>query len=173
MWFNSKQKLLCSSSINLENKKMLLKTYLWSIAMYGWETWTFGEAERKRLNAFEMWSYRWMRIIKWMDRITNEEVLGRIGERKTLWKSLQKRRGQRWWGTHWDTGDCLGDDILEGEVGKKRGRPRLKYFDQIIGEMGCETFREVKELAGTEPSGDGWLRPTSLRTVYLMMMMNS
>ena len=32
--------------------------------------------------------------IKWMDRITNEEVLERIGERRTLWKSLRKRRGQ-------------------------------------------------------------------------------
>ena len=29
-----------------------------------------------------------------------------------------------------------------------RGRPRLKYFDQIIRDMGCETFREVKQLAG-------------------------
>ena len=34
-----------------------------------------------------------------------------------------------------------------GDVGKRRGRPRLKYFDHIIGDMGCETFREVKELA--------------------------
>ena len=31
---------------------------------------------------------------------------------------------------------------------KKRGRPRLKYFDQIIGDMRCETFREAKQLAG-------------------------
>ena len=47
-----------------------------------------------RLEAFEMWCYRRMRNIKWMDRITNEEVLGRIRERRTLWKSLKKRRGQ-------------------------------------------------------------------------------
>ena len=42
----------------------------------------------------------------------------------------------------------LLSDILEGEVGKKGGRGRLrsKYFDQIIGDMGYETFREVKEL---------------------------
>ena len=33
---------------------MLLKTCVWSIAMYGWETWTIGEAERKRLKALEM-----------------------------------------------------------------------------------------------------------------------
>ena len=84
-----------------------------------------------------------MMNIKWMDRITNEEVLGRIGE--SLWKSLRKRRGQMMGHIlrHW----CSLSDILEGEVGKKRRRPRLKYFDQIIGDMGCETFREVKELA--------------------------
>ena len=148
MGFNSKQKLLCSSSISLANRKLLLKTYVWSIAMYGCETWTIREAERKRLEAFEMWCYRRMMNIKWMDKITNEEVLGRIGERRTLWKSLKKRRGQMMGHTLRHGG--LLRDILEGEVGKKRGRgrPRLEYFNQIIGDMGCQTFREVKQLAG-------------------------
>ena len=66
-------------------------------------------------------------------------------------------------------------DNLEGEVGKRRvtERPRLKYFDQIIGDMGCETFmvEGSNSRRGTEPSGDGWLRQTSHRTVYLMMIM--
>ena len=70
--------------------------------------------------------------IKWMDRITNEEVLGRIGERR----SLRKRRGQMMGHTLRHGG--LLKDILEGEVGKKRGRPRLEYFYQIIGDIGCE-----------------------------------
>ena len=56
--------------------------------------WRRGEKEIKRSEAFEMWCYRRMINIKWMDRITNEEVLERIGERRTLWKSLRKRRGQ-------------------------------------------------------------------------------
>ena len=60
--------------------------------MYGCETWTIGEAERKRLEAFEISCYRRMMNIKWMDRITNEEVLGRIGERRTLWKSLEEEK---------------------------------------------------------------------------------
>ena len=87
-----------------------------------------------------------MMNIIWMDRITNEEVLGRIGERRTLWKSLKKRRGQMM-GHTLRRGGLLGD-ILEGEMGKKRGRRRFKYFDQIIEDMGCETFRKVKQLAG-------------------------
>ena len=77
--------------------------------------------------------------IKWMDRITNEKVFER-----TLWNSLRKRRGQM----HTLRHGGLLRDILEGKVEKKRGRPRLEYFDQIIRDMGCETFRDVKELAG-------------------------
>ena len=38
--------------------------------MYGCETWTIGDAERKRLEAFEMWCYSRMMNIKRMDRIT-------------------------------------------------------------------------------------------------------
>ena len=84
-----------------------------SIALYGCETWTIGEAERKRMEVFEMWCYRRMMNIKWMDRITNE-VLGRFGERRTLWKSLKKRRGQMMGHTLRHGG--LLSDILEGEV---------------------------------------------------------
>ena len=62
-----------------------------------------------------------------------------------MWKSLKKRRGQMMGHTLRHGG--LIRNILEGEVGKKSGRARLKYFDQIIGDMGCETFREVKQLA--------------------------
>ena len=39
-----------------------------------------------------MWFYRIMMNIKWVDRITNEEVLERIGERKILWKSEEEKR---------------------------------------------------------------------------------
>ena len=89
-----------------------------------------------------------MMNIKWMDRIPNEEVVGRIEEKRTLWKSLKKRRGQMMGHTLRHGG--LLRDILEAELGKKegRGRPRLKYFDQINRDMGCETFRKVKQLAG-------------------------
>ena len=60
--------------------------------------------------------------------------------------SLRKKSGQMMGHTLRHRG--LFKDILEGEEGNKRGRPRKKYFDQIIGDMGCETFREVKQLAG-------------------------
>ena len=65
-----------------------------------------------------------------------------------MWKSLRKRKGQmlRYTLRH---GGSLSD-TLDGEVRKKR--ERLEYFDKIIGYMGCETFREVKELTGMRQS---------------------
>ena len=58
-----------------------------------------------------------------------------------------------------------------GEKGKRTDR--LENFDQIIRDMGCESFREVKELTwhGTEPCGNVGFYQTSLRTVYSIMMM--
>ena len=58
-----------------------------------------------------------MMNIKWMDRITNKEVLGRIGERRALWKSSKERRGQMMGHTLRHGG--LLRDILEGAWERK------------------------------------------------------
>ena len=105
MGFNLKQKLLCSSSISLENRKMLLKTYIWSIAMFGCETWTIWEAERKRLEAFERWCYRRMMNIKWWIELQMKFLEESEKEAPCGW--VWRREEVRWWGTHWVTGDFL------------------------------------------------------------------
>ena len=39
-------------------KKKTLKTIVWSVALYGSETWTLRKLERDRVEAFEMWAWR-------------------------------------------------------------------------------------------------------------------
>lgn len=51
--------------------------------------------------------------MKLVDRITNEELIHRIRENKTLWKNLKKSRTRM---RH----EGLDSYILEGEVGNKR-----------------------------------------------------
>ena len=120
----------------------------------------------KIMNIKEEWwiSNGWtkLQMKKFLEESEKEEPVWRVWR----WEEV------RWWGTCWDTGDCLGDDILEGKR-RGRGRPRLKYFEQIIRDMGCKTFREVKQLAGDIhliDNGDRWLHQTSLKTVHSMMM---
>jgi len=57
-----------------------MKTYVWNIMLYGSETWAIAKAEQKRIEAFEMWCYRRMLKISWMNMVTNEEVLERMAE---------------------------------------------------------------------------------------------
>ena len=64
-------------NINLETRNKLLKTYVWSVALYGCEAWTIDKEER-RLQAFEMWCYGKLLKINWEDKVTNEEILNLV-----------------------------------------------------------------------------------------------
>ena len=103
-------------------------------AMYGSETWTINSLDKKRIEAFEMWCYRRMLKIRWVDRITNEEVLNRIGEKRNLWHNLTRRR-DRLVG-HVLRHQGLTNLVLEGcaEGKNHRGRPRDEYTKQIQRE---------------------------------------
>jgi hypothetical protein len=51
----NKKKILFTSKLNLNFGKKLVKCYIWSMALYGAETWTLQAADQKYLEGFEMW----------------------------------------------------------------------------------------------------------------------
>jgi len=51
--FNNKKQLLCSNNFSLEMKKNLIKSCIWSVALYGSEIWTLGKNEEMVVKAFE------------------------------------------------------------------------------------------------------------------------
>jgi hypothetical protein len=52
---NNKKKNLFSSKLELNLRKKLAKCYIWSIALYGAETWTLRKMDQKYLESFGMW----------------------------------------------------------------------------------------------------------------------
>jgi hypothetical protein len=52
--FNKKKKLF-TSKLELNLRKKLVKCYIWSIALYGAETWILRKVDQKCLESFEMW----------------------------------------------------------------------------------------------------------------------
>jgi len=60
--------------MKLELKKRIMKSLVWHVALYAAETWTLTQTDR-RLEAFEVWIWRRMEKISWLDKVTNEEVL--------------------------------------------------------------------------------------------------
>lgn len=75
-----KDLLITSSNIVLKIRKNLLKTYVWSAALYGSETRTIKKYEENKILAFESWCYRRIVKIRRVDRNTNEGVFRRVGE---------------------------------------------------------------------------------------------
>jgi hypothetical protein len=56
----NKKRALCTSKTHLELRKKLVKCYIWSIALYGAETWALWTVEQKQLESLEMWCWRRM-----------------------------------------------------------------------------------------------------------------
>ena len=53
--FNNRKQPLCSNNLSWEIKKTLIKSCIWSVAVYGSETWTIGKNEGGVINTFETW----------------------------------------------------------------------------------------------------------------------
>ena len=92
--FQNKVKLLTDNHISLEIRKHFAKTFVWSVLTYGCEAWTLGKAEKKRLEAMEMWIWRRMKKTSWVERKSNDQVLIEVNENRTLLKYIGRRKAK-------------------------------------------------------------------------------
>ena len=88
----NKKKTLFTSTLYLELRKKLVNCYVWSIALYGAETWTLRAVDQKHLESFELWCWRRMEKISWTDHVRNEEVLLRVKEQRNILQAIRKRK---------------------------------------------------------------------------------
>jgi len=87
----NKKRALFTSTLDLKLTKKLAKCYIWSIALYGAETWTLRAADQKHLESFEMWCWRSMENISWTDHVRNE-VLLRVTEQRNILHEISRRK---------------------------------------------------------------------------------
>ena len=64
----NRKKNLFANKLDLNLRNKLVKSYMWSIALYGAETWTVQKVDQKYLESLEMWCWRMMEKISWTDR---------------------------------------------------------------------------------------------------------
>jgi len=132
--FNKKM-VLFSSTLDLELRRKLVKCYIWSVALYGAETWMFWSVDQKHLESFEMWCWRRMERISWTDHVRNEEVLRGVKEQRNILHEISKRNAN--WIGHILRTNCLLQRFIKGkvkggiEVTGKRGRRPRKLLDDL------------------------------------------
>ena len=62
------------------------------MALYGAETCMLWAADQKYLESFEMWCWRRMEKISWIDHVRNEEVLLRVNDRGIYYVKYENGR---------------------------------------------------------------------------------
>ena len=127
-------------------RKKLVKCYIWSIALYGAETWTLRAVDQKHLESFEMWCWRRMEKIIWTDHVRNEDVLLRVKEQRNILHEISKRKAN--WIGHILRRNCLLQRAIEGrikgriEVTGTQGRRRRKLLDDLKERWGYSRLKE-------------------------------
>ena len=66
--------ILKSRDITLLTKVHLVKAMVFPIVMYGCENWTVKKAERRRIDAFEVWCWRRLLRFPWTARRSNQSI---------------------------------------------------------------------------------------------------
>ena len=70
--------MLKSRDITLPTKVRLVKAMVFPVVMYGCESWTVQIAERRRIDAFELWCWRRLLRVPWTARKSNQSYLKEI-----------------------------------------------------------------------------------------------
>ena len=70
--------VLKSRDITLPTNVCLVKAMIFPVVMYGCECWTVKKAERQRIDAFELWSWRRLLRVPWTARRSNQSFLKEI-----------------------------------------------------------------------------------------------
>ena len=129
-------------------RKRLLKWYIWSVLLYGCESWIIYKNMEQKLKATEMWFWRKMTRISCTEKLTNEVVLEKVGSERQLLTTI-RRRQWRFVGHDLRIEGGIEKNILEAEMtGKRaRGRQRLKMVAWIMERTRVKDGKKLVNVA--------------------------
>ena len=126
--------------------KELVKAMVLPVVMYGCESWTIKTAERRRIDAFELWCWRRLLRVSWTARRSNESILKQISPGCSLEGLMLKLKPQYLGHLMWRA-DSFEKTLMLGKIeGKRRrGRWRMRWSDGITYwmNMGLGGLREL------------------------------
>ena len=138
--------ILKSRDITLPTKVRLVKAMVFPVVMYGCESWNVKKAERRKIDAFELWCWRRLLRVPWTARRCNQSILKEISPGCSL-EGLMLKLKLQYFGHLMRRVDSLEKTLMLGRIRgrRKRGWQRMRWLDGItdlIG-MGLSRLREL------------------------------
>ena len=138
--------ILKSRDITLSTKVCLVKAMVFPVVMYGCESLTIKKAERRRIDAFELWCWRRLLRLPWTARRSNQSILKEISPGCSLEELMLKLKLQ-YCGHLMQRVDSLEKILMLGKIEgrRRRGQQRMRCLDSITDsiDMGLGGPREL------------------------------
>ena len=113
--------ILKSRDITLSTKICLVKAMVFPVVMYGCESWTLKKAERRRIDAFELWCWRRLLRVPWTARRFNQSILKEISPGCSLEGLMLKLKFQYFGHLMWKA-DSFEKTLILGKIEGRRRR---------------------------------------------------
>ena len=112
--------ILKSRDINLPTKVCVVKAMVFPVVTYGCESWTIKKAERRRIDAFQLWCCRRLLRVPWTARRSNQSILKEISPEYSL-EGLMLKLKLQYFGHLMRRTDPFEKTLMLGKIeGRKR-----------------------------------------------------
>ena len=115
--------ILKSRDITLPKKVCLVKAMVFSVVMYGCESWTIKKAECRRIDAFELWCWGRLLRVPWTAKRSNQSILKEISPKYSLERMMLKLKLQ-YFGHLMRRIDSLEKTQMLGKIEGRKRRER-------------------------------------------------